>query len=111
MGIISGHNGARRYSQPSSVKNFFTGSVTVGTTANNLLGIGFAGTGDLDSGVRIKADAANAETVFLGSSSGLTASNGFKLNANEEVFIDIDSLNKVYHISTGGGETLSFIAS
>tara|TARA_R100001129_G_scaffold184723_1_gene170465 strand:- start:618 stop:938 length:321 start_codon:yes stop_codon:yes gene_type:complete len=106
MGIISGHNGARRYSQPSSVKEFVTGSVTVGTTANNLLG-----TTDLNSGVRIKADAANAETVFLGSSSGLTASNGFKLNANEEVFIDIDSLNKVYHISTGGGETLSFIGS
>ena len=98
MGIISGHNGARRYSQPSSVKEFVTGSVTVGTTANNLLG-----TTALNSGVRITAAAANAETVFLGSSSGLTASNGFKLNANEEVFIDIDSLNKVYHISTGGG--------
>ena len=106
MGIHSGHNGARRYSQPSSVMEFFTGSVTVGTTANNLLG-----TSNLESGVRIKADAANAETVFIGSTTGLTGSNGFKLAANEEVFIDIDSLNKVYHISTGGGETLSFIAS
>jgi len=106
MGIHSGHNGARRYSQPSSVMEFFTGSVTVGTTANNLFG-----TTNLNSGVRIKADAANAETVFIGSTVGLTASNGFKLAANEEVFIDVDSLNKVYHISTGGGETLSFIAS
>ena len=98
--------GRRKFSQPSSVKNFVTGSVTVGTTANNLLGSAF-----LESGVRIKADAANAETVFIGSTVGLTASNGFKLNANEEVFIDVDALSKVYHISTGGGETLSFIGS
>tara|TARA_R100001510_G_C7645136_1_gene202523 strand:+ start:443 stop:778 length:336 start_codon:yes stop_codon:yes gene_type:complete len=111
MGFHTGHNGARRFSQPSSVKGFLTGSVTVGTTANNLLGVGFSATGDLDSGVRIKADSANAEVVFIGSNVGLTASNGFKLAANEEVFIDIDSLNKIFHISTGGGETLSFIAS
>lgn len=98
--------GRRKFSQPSSVKNFVTGRVTVGTTANNLLGSAF-----LDSGVRIKADVANAEAVFIGSSDGLTASNGFRLNANEEVFIDVDALSKVYHISTGGGETLSFIGS
>ena len=52
--------GRRKFSHPSSVKNFVTGRVTVGTTANNLLGTAF-----LDSGVRIKADAANAETVFI----------------------------------------------
>ena len=33
------------------------------------------------------------------------------LSANEEVFIDIDAIEKVFVMSTGGGETLSFIAS
>ena len=98
-------DGGVRFPKPSAVDSFVAGA-TISTNAGKTFG-----TNDLVSGVRIKADAANAETVFLGSSSGLTASNGFKLNANEEVFIDIDSLNKVYHISTGGGETLSFIAS
>lgn len=104
MGIHS-YTGSRRYSQPSSVVKFFSGQVTVGTTANNLLG-----TAELQSGVRIKADAANAESVFVGPT-GVTANTGFKLSANEEVFIDIDSLNKIFHMSVGGGETLSFIAS
>ena len=105
MGFISGYDGSRRFSQPSSVKLFVTGEVTVGTTANNLLG-----SSDLESGVRIKADAANAEAVFVGPT-GVTTNTGFKLSANEEVFIDIDSLSKVFHMSAGGGETLSFIAS
>ena len=35
MGIISGYNGARRYSQPSSVTKIFTDEVTVGTTSSN----------------------------------------------------------------------------
>ena len=105
MGFISGHNGARRYSQPSSVQKFVTGVVTVGTTSNNLLD-----GRDLNSGVRIKADAANAEAIYIGPSP-VGATNGFKLSANEEVFIDIDACNKIFHMSVGGGETLSFIAS
>ena len=105
MGFISGHNGARRYSQPSSVQKFVTGVVTVGTTSNNLLD-----GRDLNSGVRIKADAANAEAIYIGPSP-VGATNGFKLSANEEVFIDIDAIDKVFVMSVGGGETLSFIAS
>ena len=90
MGIISGYNGARRYSQPSSVTKIFTDEVTVGTTSSNqgLLGI----TPDIfESGIRIKADAANAEAIFIGPSP-VGATNGFKLSANEEVFIDIDAI-------------------
>ena len=112
MGIISGYNGARRYSQPSSVTKIFTNEVKVGTTSSNqglLSGI-TPDIGALESGIRIKADAANAEAIFIGPSP-VGATNGFKLSANEEVFIDIDAVEKVFVMSTGGGETLSFIAS
>ena len=112
MGIISGYNGARRYSQPSSVTKIFTNEVTVGNTSSNqglLSGI-TPDIGALESGIRIKADAANAEAIFIGPSP-VGATNGFKLSANEEVFIDIDAIDKVFVMSTGGGETLSFIAS
>ena len=112
MGIISGYNGARRYSQPSSVTKIFTDEVKVGTTSSNqglLSGI-TPDIGALESGIRIKADAANTEAIFIGPSP-VGATNGFKLSANEEVFIDIDAVEKVFVMSTGGGETLSFIAS
>ena len=36
---------------------------------------------------------------------------GFRLSANEETFIDIDSLQKVFIMSLGGGETFSFMGS
>ena len=97
--------GKRKFSQPSSVREFMTGSVTVGSTSSNHLGTAF-----LESGVRIKADAANAEAIYIGPSP-VGATNGFKLSANEEVFIDIDAIDKVFVMSVGGGETLSFIAS
>ena len=76
------------------------------------------GTNDLVSGVRIKADPANAEALFIGFNDGVSASDeagatygGFKLGANEETFIDIDSLQKVFIMSLGGGETFSFMGS
>jgi|TARA_E500000305_G_scaffold78952_1_gene64746 hypothetical protein len=65
---------------------------------------------NLNSGVRIKADSDNAEDVFVGGS-GVTASAGYVLGSDEEVFIDVDSLSKVFVLSTGGGETLSYIGS
>ena len=97
-------DGRKRFSNPTSVKNFFTGEFSV---TNSGLTIGNS---DLNSGVRIKADAANAEAVFVGGSN-VAQETGFKLSANEEVFVDIDSLKKVFVKSTGGGETISFIGS
>ena len=104
--------GSRKFSQPSSVKRFITDEVTVGTTASNVNMVGSITPdfGPLDSGIRSKADAANAEAIFVGPS-GVTTNTGFKLSANEEVFIDIDAIDKVFVMSAGGGETLSFIAS
>ena len=104
--------GRRSFPQPSSVTKFFTNEVTVGTTSSNqglVSGI-TPDFGPLNSGIRIKANAANAEAIFVGTTP-VGSTNGFKLSANEEVFIDIDAIDKVYVMSVGGGETLSFIAS
>tara|TARA_Y100001937_G_scaffold97773_1_gene133249 strand:+ start:1327 stop:1668 length:342 start_codon:yes stop_codon:yes gene_type:complete len=103
---VNSKDGGVNYSNKTAVKGFVTGKVTVGSTGNNLLG-----DNDVVSGVRIIADAANQETVFIGNSSGVSASNGYPLSANAEVFIDIDNTNKIFHTSVGGGETLNYIAS
>ena len=96
--------GRKRFSNPTSVRDFVAGEFEVTNTGLTI------GTADLNSGVRIKADAANGEAVFIGNSDVAQAT-GFKLSANEEVFVDIDSLKKVFVKSTGGGETISFIGS
>ena len=97
-------NGRKRFSNPTSVKDFVAGQFSV---TNSGLTLGAA---DLNSGVRIKADAANSEAVFIGKSD-VARETGFKLSANEEIFVDIDSLKKVFVKSIGGGETISFIGS
>ena len=96
--------GRKRFSNPASVRDFVAGEFSVTNSGLTL------GATELSSGVRIKADAANAEAVFIGKSD-VARETGFKLSANEEVFVDIDSLKKVFVKSVGGGETLSFIAS
>ena len=103
---VNSKDGGVNYSNKTAVKGFVTGKVSVGSTGNNLLG-----DNEVVSGVRIIADAANAETVFIGNSSGVSASDGYPLSANSEIFIDIDNTNKIFHTSVGGGETLNYIAS
>jgi len=94
-------DGRSRYSDPTSVGSFIVGqhSVTTGgTTMSNA---------DLNSGVRIKA---NGGTIYVGGS-GVTSSNGYALGNEDEVFIDIDSMNKVFVVAASAGFTASFIAS
>jgi hypothetical protein len=104
-------NGRRRFSNPTSVKSFISGTGTVGTTAAAVLGNNGSGAGiayELNSGVRIKADSGNTQDIFVCSDSSGTTSSGFGLG---ELFIDIDDLNKVFLISHGGGMTARFIGS
>ena len=103
---VNSKDGGVNYSNKTAVKGFVTGKVSVGSTGNNLFG-----DNNIVSGVRIKADDQNQEVVYIGDAVGVSASNGFPLAAEQEVFIDIDNTNKIFHTSTGGGETLTFIAS
>ena len=105
-------DGGVRFPKPSAVDSFVAGS-TISTNAGKTFG-----TNELVSGVRIKSDAANAEALFVGFNDGVSASDeagatygGFKLLAGEETFIDVDSLQKVFIMSLGGGETFSFMGS
>lgn len=72
--------------------------------------------GSTISGVKIKAGRANADPVYLlntGSPVGVTTDAGYPLAAGEEVFLEIDNLNKVYYYATGEGSSyrISYIGS
>ena len=62
------------------------------------------------SGVLIKALAANTNDVYVGNAS-VSSSNGFVLDAGEEVFIEIANLATVYLDVDTDGEGVSYIAS
>jgi hypothetical protein len=68
------------------------------------------------SGVKIKAGRANADPVYLlntGAPVGVTTDAGYPLAAGEEVFLEIDNLNKLYYYATGEGALyrISYIGS
>ena len=94
-------DGRKRFSNPTSVRHFFSGQhgVTMsGTTMSSA---------DLASGVRIKA---NGEEIFIGGSD-VTTLNGYSVEDGGEVFIDIDSMNKVFVVAGATGGTAEFLAS
>jgi hypothetical protein len=62
---------------------------------------------ELSSGVRIKA---NGEEIFIGGPD-VTTLNGYSVEDGGEVFIDIDSMKKVYVVAGATGGTAEFIAS
>ena len=85
---------------PSTQAVFQVGQISVGMTAATF------GVGDLNSGVRLNPT--GEDNIFIGGS-GLSTTNGYILDS--EVFIDIDSLEKIYVMADAEGSTLSFIAS
>ena len=94
-------NGRKRFSNPTSVRGFVHGQHTVTTSGTTL------GAEELNSGVRIKSDGG---AIYVGGEN-VTTENGYELANGEEVFIDIDSLKKVYVIASATGNTADFIAS
>ena len=94
-------SGGTRFSNPTSVGSFIVGQHTVTTTGTTM------SNADLKSGVRIKSDGGQ---IFIGGSD-VTTTNGYALGNEEEVFIDIDSMNKVFVRAASTGFTASFIAS
>tara|TARA_A100001391_G_scaffold156113_1_gene113984 strand:+ start:730 stop:1044 length:315 start_codon:yes stop_codon:yes gene_type:complete len=94
-------NGRKRYSNPTSVRHFFSGQHGVTMSGTTL------GSQELSSGVRIKA---NGEEIFIGGSD-VTTLNGYSLQDGGEVFIDIDSMNKVFVVAGATGGTAEFLAS
>lgn len=62
------------------------------------------------SGVTIRALTANTGIIYVGDSS-VDSTNGFQINATQEVFVKIDDINKVYIDSSVNGEGVSWIIS
>ena len=89
---------------PSTIYN---GQKTV-TTAGTRVVLSTSQT--LTSGVTIKAMSTNTGIIFVGNSS-VTSSNGFRLSASAEVFIEIDNLATIYIDSSVNGEGVSYIAT
>lgn len=86
---------------PSTQAVFQVGQISVGTTGGTL------GTGDLNSGLRIKA---LGGTIAVGGSD-VTVDTGYQLEDESEVFIDIDAMEKVFVRAASAGFTAAFIAS
>ena len=95
-------DGRKRFSNPTSVKGFISGQHTVTITGGTTMG-----EQELNSGVRIKA---NGVELFIGGS-GVGTTNGYSVEDGGEVFIDVDSMKKVYVIAGATGGTAEFLAS
>jgi len=74
------------------VEEFKTQRVTVGASAVRL---GQVGTSKLTKGVRVKALSTNAGFVYIGMDDQVAA-NGWELDASDEVFVEVDLLEKVW---------------
>ena len=94
-------NGRKRFSNPTSVRHFFSGQHGVTMSGTTM------GEQELNSGVRIKA---NGEEIFIGGPD-VTTLNGYSVEDGGEVFIDIDSMKKVYVVAGATGGTAEFLAS
>lgn len=94
--------------QKTAVEEFKTGHGTISTTAA-VAGPAFP----CVKGVKIKADLGNGNNVYVGHSEHVTntgAAQGFELDAGEEVFIEIDSLDKVWVIGGAASQGYSYVA-
>ena len=65
-------------------------------------------------GVYVKADPTNTGVIYVGHSDVTTgatadATDGYRLSANEEVFISIDDANKVYVIGSAAGQAVYWL--
>lgn len=62
-------------------------------------------------GIYIKAEADNANNVFVGLNNTLTINNGFRLDAGEEVFIPFSGdVATLYVIADADNQAVSFLA-
>lgn len=80
--------------QKITVEEFKAGHGTIGTTAAKASTLAIRAV----KGVKIKADLGNGNNVYVGHGSGVTSTNGYTLDAGEEVTIEVDSLDKVWVI-------------
>jgi hypothetical protein len=63
-------------------------------------------------GAHVKAPLTNTDTVYVGSSTLVTApTSGFPLEPGESLFIEIDNINKIYARSDSTNQKIAYLAS
>lgn len=60
--------------------------------------------------VLIRAAKANTGTLYIGNSSGVTATNGMPLDHGESIELPIDNANKVWVIASADNQALAWVA-
>lgn len=98
--------------------NFKVGSITLPTVIyNGQTNVTTAGTRvaltttqALVSGVTVKAKSTNTGIIYVGNST-VSSSNGFRLSASAEIFLEIADLATVYLDASVNGEGVSYIAT
>ena len=84
----------------NGVKDLTTTAAVIGNSVN------------LKVGVHLKAPVTNTQTIYIGSTTLVTAgTSGFPLEPGESLFIEIDNLNKIYAKSNATGQKVAFLAS
>lgn len=93
MPIIDAHN------------EFKTGVVTIGVTAAKLLNSGHRAY----SYVLLEADAANGNDVYVGHDGSVSASNGWRLDAGQNVMIPINDPSKIWIIGGAADQKVKWL--
>lgn len=84
----------------NGVKDLTTTAASIGTSTA------------LKVGVHLKAPLTNTQTVYVGSSTLVTApTSGFPMEPGESMFIEIDNISKIYAKSNSTGQKITYIAS
>jgi|GEM_PF-3270298 len=89
-------------SAPSSMGAY---QETVGTSAVQLTGL------TTQTGVTIKADDDNTDSIYLGNSSSVTTSTGYRLKPGQQVFLSANNANIAWVISGSASQKIHVIGS
>jgi hypothetical protein len=81
------------------------GQITVGTSAVQLTSTNDA------VGVIIKSLAANTGKIYIGTTNGVTAANGFELTAGQQINAQILNANALWAISDTAAQKICYIAN
>ena len=98
----------RKISQPDGVTS---GNLGVGTST---VTISNSAIGNLKSGVHFKAKLTNTGTIHVGTNSTAmtsSAENGFPLYAGDQLFVETDSITKLFYKADTAGNTLYYFAT
>lgn len=87
------------------VEEFKAGHGTIGLTAAKASTLSLRAV----KGVKIKADLTNANNVYVGHDNTVSSTNGYTLDAGEEVTVEIDSLDKVWVIGGAADQGYSWL--